>query len=640
MNADPQAVTPSAPLKISPRRAPRRSWLKRILFSALFALIAVPAALFAGGYRPDWIFQSGPKLPELTIDRGALSVVVVESGTLENSDNATVRCKVEALLGTVGGQGQGMGMGGMGGGGGAGGGGGGRGGSRGGSAGYSSGGGSMARGGTGKAAGATKGAAGKTAAAGGSATGGTGAGGMGGGAATTGIQRPVVTSFSYMVTPHIPLRPALAAGTQASTINQSRSNIPQQGGQQMGEDRQGSTRILKILEEGKHVDEGEIVCWLDDAAFRDELQAELIKWTQAKSWVEQAEKALEVVNIELEEYRDGVYPRDLQLIEQYILTCEVQYAQAKMKHDWAKAMLAKGLQSPSQVMAAEMGRLQTEVATREANRMHTRLVSFSMPKILANLKAKRAAVESDLQAQRAAFTLEDQRKRRLETAIANCELRAPREGMVVYANQANRWGRVENPIIEGMTVRENQAIFQIPNSSRMKLKAKVNESKVDLLKEGTRAVIRVEAIPDRLLHGTVDKVTVIPVNSNGPISDVKVYYADLTLDEDGNYEGMRPGMTARVEFLVQSLENVPRVPIRSLRWFDGKPYAATTDSSGKLDWKLIGLGARDEYFAQVLSGIEPGQKIVADPSNLPAPALKPVPNANVALSTNSGPAAG
>ena len=107
--------------------------------------------------------------------------------------------------------------------------------------------------------------------------------------------------------------------------------------------RQGSTRILTILEEGTRVNEGEMVCTLDSATFRDELQAQMIRYAQAKSWVEQAEKLLEVNLISLTEYRDGILPQDTMLCRQYIESCETDLERARLEVDWGKSSVRKRL---------------------------------------------------------------------------------------------------------------------------------------------------------------------------------------------------------------------------------------------------------------------------------------------------------
>ncbi len=419
------------------------------------------------------------------------------------------------------------------------------------------------------------------------------------------------------------IRPATAAA-QTKTFNQGNNpQMGQQGGRgggnnnPFGQERAGSTRILWILEEGTPVKEGDKVCELDSAALEDERRAQLIRFAQAKSWVEQAESALKSAKIALDEYRDGIYPQDLSLIDQYTDSCRIQLEQFQRDLDWERAMFSQGLRSDSQLKAARYKHEKGEIALRDAQGIREQLVKYTGPKVVAELQAKIAAVESDLQAQKAAFTLEEQRKRDLEKAIANCVLYAPRDGIVVYYQDSNGWGRVENQIREGQTVRENQPIFMVPNPEHMLVKVRVNESKVSYLNRGTPALVRVDAFPGRLLHGKVTKVTVIPTPANGPFSDVKVYFAMVEIEQ--GFEGLRTGMSAKVDFLIDRREDVVRVPVRSIRWFDGEPFVALPGPEGRHSWKHIKLGLMNTGFAEVLAGLRPLDRVVADPGTLDPP---------------------
>ena len=72
----------------------------------------VAALVLVGGM--SWAWQTGSlsslfarsasvPLEFVEVDRGDVEIVVVEQGTLESASNTTVRCEVEALMGTVGG---------------------------------------------------------------------------------------------------------------------------------------------------------------------------------------------------------------------------------------------------------------------------------------------------------------------------------------------------------------------------------------------------------------------------------------------------------------------------------------------------------------------------------------------------------
>lgn len=616
---------PVTPLATPPRAAAPRPRRLSFLGLALAGLIGAVGASWVMGYSPRRLAAmarnfSTPaqNLPTFAVDTGDISLEVVESGTLESANSVPVKCQVKALLGTVtsavGNMQQGGGQGG---------------GNRGGSAASSS---QPRMAGTAgqiqsKTAGATKGAVGKaaTGAAGaagvGGATSAAGMAGTGTAAGSTVIVAPIIRSFTYVVAPYIPLRGATATAARASTVASAATAGQGRGGGGGGgggmQERSGSTRILSILPEGTHVKKGDIVCGLDDANFVNELAVQKIKWAQAKSWVDQAKEILAVNEIALNEYRDGILPQDRLLIQQYIATCKTQLQKARDDLEYGRKLFAQGLKTASQVKADVFNYERAEIALSEANGMLRRLNKFTAPRLLINLEAKLASIRSDVLAQEAAFTLEDRRLKDIEKMIKFCTLRAPLDGVVVYANQANAWGRVDDQIREGVAVREGQPIFTIPDSNRMRVKARVNESKYAGIEIGQEVEVRVDAFPDLPFKGRVAEVTAIPAPAAGPISDVKIYYAMINIDNAG-FQDLRPGMSAEVRFDQGSHAQVTRVPVQAIRRSGQDSFVAVPSAKG-YRWQPVELGVSNASYVEIRSGVQPGERVVADPRSLPEP---------------------
>jgi hypothetical protein len=203
-------------------------------------------------------------------------------------------------------------------------------------------------------------------------------------------------------------------------------------------------------------------------------------------------------------------------------------------------------------------------------------------------------------------------------------MRAPRDGIVAYANQSNRWGSVEASIQEGATVRQGQPIFHVPDPRRMRVKARVNESKTSLIQTGQRVSIRIDAFPNRPLTGTVAEITAIPAPASFGNMDVQVYYATVNIDS-GGFAELRPGLSAEVDFLIERRDQVTRVPLQGIRWIGNKAFAAvaekTRDGGATWAWREIKLGLSDSSRAEVLEGLKPGDRILANPDTLPATGL-------------------
>jgi multidrug resistance efflux pump len=395
----------------------------------------------------------------------------------------------------------------------------------------------------------------------------------------------------------------------------------------MDEEKPGSTRIVSILPEGSIVRSGEIVCQLDSSTFEDELKAQLIRYAQAKAWVQQAQAIFEVNEITLREYRDGIYPQDLQLIRQYIQTCQIEKDRAERNLAWSKDMAKKGFRTQAQLTADSLAHQQTEIALSEAKGMLVRLEKFTGPKLKKSLEANLQAILSDKSSQEKSFALESERLARLQKNIKNCTLRAPGDGIVVYVNQTNGWGRVESQIEQGVTVREGQPIFQLPDPKNMRVKTRINETKVSHLERGQRVLVKVDAFSDRPMRGKVAEITAISSPVNGPFSDVRVYYANVEIEDE--IENLRPGLTAEVYFETNTRSKITRVPIQAVRMIDGKTYVALHEPKSRSQqdnpwrWKRVELGLSDPDFIEVISGVKRGDRVVANARVLPAPESPP-----------------
>ena len=213
-------------------------------------------------------------------------------------------------------------------------------------------------------------------------------------------------------------------------------------------------------------------------------------------------------------------------------------------------MQKKGFRTSNQVDGDRLALQRANIALTEANGMLDRLINQTGPKIIKSLEANVRAIQSDKLTQDASFSLEDQRLKRIRKNIDNCIVRAPGDGIVVYVNQSDRWGTVTAPIDEGVTLRQDQPIFSLPDPKHMRVKARVNESKkVSLIHTGQRVMITVDAFSRvRPLHGTVGEVTAINTPLNA--SDVRIYYANVEIDT--GFDALRPGLSAEVTFNVDS----------------------------------------------------------------------------------------
>jgi HlyD family secretion protein len=414
-------------------------------------------------------------------------------------------------------------------------------------------------------------------------------------------KRPEIRSFGHTVAPHIPLR----------------STFSDQG--VIAIKAPAPPTILSILPEGTQVSARDVVCELDSSAFRQALEFQKLRYLRAKAWVEQAGYILEANEIALREYKDGILPQDIQLIRNYIGICETDRDRTVRNLTWARAAFAKGFRTEGQV-EADAARVElAEITLRDARGMLRRLVNYTGKRILKAHKAKVEGIRADRLSLDSSLRLERERLERIQAMIAHCTMRAPHDGIVVYANRVNGWGTVETQIREGMRVYQSQPIFRLLDSRRMHIQARINESQVARVRSGQPVLIHLDAFPDRILKGSVAEIMPLPSFAKGPFSDVHTFLANVRI-ESGGFAALRSGLTAELKFLVETRRRVPRVPLEAIRWFGEQTFAALVVSTATglhCLWQPIELGVSDTTFAEVVSGLEPGDRVVAHAENLP-----------------------
>lgn len=196
----------------------------------------------------------------------------------------------------------------------------------------------------------------------------------------------------------------------------------------------------------------------------------------------------------------------------------------------------------------------------------------------------------------------------LERAKQNLEytnIYAPIDGVVVERN-----------VDLGQTVAASLSapqLFLIANDlTNMQILAKVGEGDIAGIREGQKANFTVQALPRRTFEGTVEQVRLQSATTENVVN-----YTVVVSVENAKKQ-LLPGMTARVNFVTRSAEDVLKVANAALRF---KPENAATakgrqlhyvDEKGQLKSIGVRAGVTDGSFTEVRGeGVKEGMKVVA-----------------------------
>lgn len=234
-----------------------------------------------------------------------------------------------------------------------------------------------------------------------------------------------------------------------------------------------------------------------------------------------------------------------------------------------------------------------------------------LDRTMARTRSQLAQAQARLESAEASFNLQKDHIAKLERQITACTIRAPTPGIIIYGTSDDWRQRREDPIEVGDMVRRGQKIFTIPNSDVMGVELRVHESSVNKVMSGQDVTITVEAHPDMTFKGKVDRVAPLPDPQHGWFdTGVKVYTTYVTIL--GTHEVIKPGMSAKVEILVDRLTDVKIVPLQVVENRTGKKFCYVATDSGPEEREVV-TGAFNDTFVEIVSGLQIGEKVLLSP---------------------------
>ena len=381
----------------------------------------------------------------------------------------------------------------------------------------------------------------------------------------------------------------------------------------------GGSTILWIIEDGTRVKVGDEIVRLDTSNIEDQLSSQKMNFENADAARIQATEDYEAAKLAVNEYSEGTFVEELKQAEAGIRIAQENLRSAENLLVFTKKMVRKGfatsLQREADQFAVERAMLELEAAeTRKKV-----LVDFTKQKMLKDLESAREAAAAQSRANQASFDLEQSRLERLQKQLDSCVIKAPQNGMVVYANSRSRRGSQNIEIEEGASVRERQTIIRLPDLYQMQVKVTVHESKIDQLKRGMPARI---VIQDVEYKGHVVSVANQPEPTSWFSANVKEYATTVAIE--GEAKTLRPGMTAHVEILVSDLKDVLTVPVSSVVEQRGSYFCWIKDHDDYRKQELE-LGGTNDKTVEVISGVEEGEQVLRNPKAVMDEATQEVP---------------
>ena len=412
---------------------------------------------------------------------------------------------------------------------------------------------------------------------------------------------------------------------------------------------EGTARIIFLVKEGTYVKKGDLLVELDSSQAQDQVNQQQINHEKNQFAVTQAEQQLtiqrsivdgEILNaelkvkfaqIELDKFLKGSREQARRNAEIEITNVVENLKIAEDRLEWTRKLFAAGWETKSKLDQDELSVSQLRLKMEQAERAFWMLKEFDEKKSLETLQAdvkestenlarvklqgerRLAQYQADLETQKSTLELSAKKLERDRKQLEACTIKAPQDGLVVYAGMGGGGGRgfsSESMVEEGATVRNRQELIKLPDVSEMKLELKIHEAHINSIRPGQQAFVVLDSMPDKRFQGLVSRVGLVPDSaSRWGNPNLKLYATQIVVTDP--LPNVKPGVSARAEIVITNLADVVTVPIQAVTTRQGRQVVFVPGDPPKA--VPVTVGMYNTKFIEIASGLEPGDRVLLSP---------------------------
>jgi HlyD family secretion protein len=402
-------------------------------------------------------------------------------------------------------------------------------------------------------------------------------------------------------------------------------------------------KIVEIVDDGAFVTNGQVLVVLESSELQERYLDQRSDVAEAEASLKLAEETLEIAKLknttdlesarlkvelaklDFQKYDEVEYTQMVDKAKSDIYLAEQELKKARSDLLGTQELFKKGYSNQDELDADQLGVERKEIEVKNKTKdleILEKYTSVKQRKELENavandesaLERLKKTIASEVMSKEAAI---ESKKTRLEiernqlvireTQLENTSIIADFSGQVFYPKEHRRRG--SSVVIEkGSTVYYRQRILSFPDLSAWNIRVGIPEAMVDNVMVGQQAVATLDALPGVLLHARVEKVSAVPDSQGWFSTGVKTYTLMLAVNDDVDAP-LKPGMSATVEIVTDSLINVLHVPIQSVVSAGDKRYVYVVRGNRR-KLREVTIGKYNATRIEIVDGLKKGEEIL------------------------------
>lgn len=189
-----------------------------------------------------------------------------------------------------------------------------------------------------------------------------------------------------------------------------------------------------------------------------------------------------------------------------------------------------------------------------------------------------------------------------EKEAVQSKVNAPVTGTVL-----EKFVNVGDPVVPLTSYQAGTPIFTMADMSNLIFRGTIDEIDVGKVKVGMPADIKIGALPESVIEGTVSLISPkAKKEDNSTLFDIEITINDTK----GTH--LRAGYSANADIIIQRAENVLHIPERLLTFKDDSVFVEVENEEGIVETRPVEIGLSDGVFAEV-EGLPESTKVVERP---------------------------
>ena len=435
----------------------------------------------------------------------------------------------------------------------------------------------------------------------------------------------------------------LTIGITSSGSIQSRDKVT------LRSELEGNNTIIWVIDEGVNVKAGDLLLEFDSAALVTKRNDQEITAATAEGNLIISEEKLEVTKgdcdanllerevaltlakMSFEKYEKGDYPQQKRDYEAAIALADEEMKRALEKLEWSQRLAKEGFLTRTELQADELALRRKEIDLEMARTKMNVLTNYTLlqqrathesevrraTRALARTKWQNKSILRQVETEIVQRTRERDRATNrlaeLNFQISKSKIFAPTNGVVLYASTVQiarrRWWT--RPLAVGEMAVQRQELIYIPLDTGMIVELMVPEASLNKLELGMSANVKVDAFPDRVFHGKLAKIGILPDGQSAQLNpDLKMYKCELECDFSDVV--IRPGMSCDVELVKHSYDKVLYCPMQCVTRIDGVPHVYV-QKDGQWTPRQVEVGLDNNRMIHLVSGVSVGDVVMLAP---------------------------